>query len=79
MMNANKKLSFSIEDILCEKRIRSEISSPQSPLESIDVNYNYSKLMRITEIQFLNLCRNFKFKEKNKLWRLKLFRNWLEP
>lgn len=42
-MNPNKKLSFSIEDILCEKHIRSKIYSPQSPLESLDVNYNYSK------------------------------------
>lgn len=51
MMNQNKKLSFSIEDILeykkdilCEKRLRSTIASTaQTLLEPVDVNCMYSK------------------------------------
>lgn len=43
-MNPNKKLAFSIDDILCEKRIKPNLSSPpQSPLEPVDMKYAYSK------------------------------------
>lgn len=52
-MNPNKKLAFSIDDILCERHIRPSISSPpQSPLECVDVKYVYSKSRNFYQFKF---------------------------